>query len=156
VLSEVARRRPGRVAIYAALPDELPTRPLFEALQARGIVPLLPRMGRLGQLEFVPVRAWGDLRRGRYGVLEPPRGVAPQPLVRGDVAIVPGVAFDRGGHRLGRGGGSYDRTFGASAAPLLVGAGYAFQLRARVPYESRDRVLDAIVTECGWVWPRRA
>jgi 5-formyltetrahydrofolate cyclo-ligase len=77
-------------------------------------------------------------------------------LVAADVAVVPGVAFDRAGHRLGRGGGSYDRAFGTAAAmPFLIGAGYAFQLRPHVPHESRDRSLDAIVTESGFVWPRR-
>jgi 5-formyltetrahydrofolate cyclo-ligase len=154
VLTELERRRWDRVALYASLPDELPMRPLFEALTARGIAPLLPRM-RGDRLEFAPVRSWSDLRRGAFGILEPPNGVAAQRLGRGDVAIVPGVAFDRAGHRLGRGRGSYDRAFATSAtAPFLVGAGYAFQLCTSVPHESRDRSLDAIVTESGFLWPR--
>lgn len=154
VLAVLGRRRWDRVALYASLPDELPMRPLFDALTARGVVPLLPRM-RGERLELAPVRSWLDLRSGAFGILEPPRGVAAQRLGRGDVAIVPGVAFDRAGHRLGRGRGSYDRAFPASgAAPFLIGVGYAFQLRARVPHESHDRSLDVIVTESGVIWPR--
>jgi 5-formyltetrahydrofolate cyclo-ligase len=153
-MQELAARRPRRVALYASLPDELGMRALFEALAARGLAPLLPRMVG-ARIEFAPVRAWSDLRRGARGVLEPARGVAPMRLGPGDVAVVPGVAFDAAGHRLGRGGGSYDRAFGTAAAvPLLVGAGYAFQVRRHVPHESRDRSLDAIVTECGFLWPR--
>jgi 5-formyltetrahydrofolate cyclo-ligase len=154
VLLDLAERRPRFVALYASLPDELGMRPLFEALVMRGIAPVLPRM--VGErIEFAQVRSWSDLHASSRGLLEPARGVATKRLGRGDVAIVPGVAFDRAGHRLGRGGGSYDRAFGtAAAAPFLIGAGYAFQLRPSVPHESRDRSLDAIVTESGFVWPR--
>jgi 5-formyltetrahydrofolate cyclo-ligase len=66
------------------------------------------------------------------------------------------MAFDRSGWRLGRGGGHYDRAFSESPGdPWLVGVGYAFQWIAEVPHDSRDRRVDAIVTENGWVWRAR-
>ncbi len=140
-----------RVAAYAALRDELPTRALLDGLAAAGKVLLLPRVDPDGRLAFCAVERWADLVRGPHGVLGPPEGSARFQLERGDVAIVPGVAFDPDGWRLGRGGGSYDRTFPPDAAnpPLLFGLGYEFQVVASVPHDSRDRRMDAIVTERG-------
>ncbi len=140
-----------RVAAYAALRDELPTRALLDGLAAAGKVLLLPRVDPDGRLAFCAVECWSDLVRGPLGVLGPPEGSAPIQLERGDVAIVPGVAVDPEGWRLGRGGGAYERTFPPDAAnpPLLYGLGYEFQVVASVPHDSRDRRMDAIVTECG-------
>lgn len=154
LLREFKPRRMERWVVYAALRTELSMRPLFEALCALGCIPLLPRTHG-EKLEFVPVRNWSDLRRGSLGVLEPPWGQGGKSLLPDDVVVLPGLAFDRAGHRLGRGGGFYDRAFGtAKPAPLLIGAGYAFQLREHVPHGSRDRRVDAIVTEHGMIWPR--
>ena len=70
------------------------------------------------------------------------------------VVLVPGLAFDRSGNRLGRGGGDYDATFPpGEVAPRLVGVAWEFQLVTDVPHGSHDRRVDAIVTERGWVWP---
>jgi 5-formyltetrahydrofolate cyclo-ligase len=154
VWAELVRRPFARVALYAALPDELPLTALFERLRAAGRAPLWPRI-RGETLEFGPIRSWGDLRAGPYGVLQPPPGVPSLALRPEDVVLVPGVAFDRAGHRLGRGGGFYDRTFrSACPGPLRIGAAYELQICAEVPHGSRDRRVDAIVTECGMLWPR--
>jgi len=154
LLVEPALRRARRVALYAALPDEVPTRPLFDALRALHENLLLPRSGREGSLEFAPVSDWSELRPGRYGVLEPP---AAQPAMRPeqeDVVLVPGVAFDRAGNRLGRGRGCYDLAFPRSAPrpPLLIGVAYAIQLLAAVPHGDGDRRMDAVVTEDELLW----
>lgn len=147
--------RDGRWALYADLRDEVSMRPLFEAIRDRGLVPLLPRI-RGERLEFAPVRSWSDLRVGALGVLQPPSGVWGRDPGPGDVVVLPGLAFDLAGFRLGRGGGFYDHSFGsAQATPLLIGVGYSFQLHARVPHGSRDRRVDAIVTERGMIWPGR-
>jgi 5-formyltetrahydrofolate cyclo-ligase len=148
-LALVSIREAARIALYAALPEELPSRPLFDALGASGKLRLLPRV-RGEDLEFAPAGDWGELRAGRFGVLEPPAEVAPVALGSEDVVIVPGLAFDAAGGRLGRGRGYYDRAFAArAAAPLLIGAAYALQRVERVPRDSRDRRVDAIVTERG-------
>jgi 5-formyltetrahydrofolate cyclo-ligase len=140
-----------RVAAYAALPDELPTRALLDGLVAAGKVLLLPRVDPGRRLAFCAVERWADLVRGSLGVLGPPEGSARIQLERGDLVIVPGVAFDPEGWRLGRGGGYYDRAFPPDAAnpPLLYGLGYEFQVVPSVPHGSRDRGMDAIVTERG-------
>jgi 5-formyltetrahydrofolate cyclo-ligase len=85
--------RAARVALYAATPDELPTRPLFEGLTATRTVRLLPRI-RGNALEFAAVERWDELRPGRYGVLEPPADRPRVALGPGDAVVVPGVAFD--------------------------------------------------------------
>jgi 5-formyltetrahydrofolate cyclo-ligase len=152
VLRALVGRRVRRWAVYADLPDEVPTRSLFEAIR-RVSIPLLPRIeGR--RLAFAPVRSWSDLRPGVFGVLEPPRGTPGVRLAPEDAVVLPGVAFDRSGHRLGRGAGLYDRTFGgAGSQPLLIGAGYAFQLLAHVPHGGSDRKVGVVVTDRGWIWP---
>jgi 5-formyltetrahydrofolate cyclo-ligase len=147
-----AFRSADPVALYAALPDELPTRPCFEALRARGARVLLPRVGEGRVLLFHAVERWEQLHPGRYGVLEPPEGAAVPPGSAG-LVLVPGVAFDREGHRLGRGGGHYDATFPpGTAAPPLFGVAFELQVLASVPHGSEDRRMDAIVTERGLRW----
>lgn len=140
-----------RIGLYAALDDELPTHSLFEALGALGRPRLLPRI-RGRRLDWSLVEDWGALASGRFGIPEP-RGDSVAPPGAGDFVFVPGVAFDGQGFRLGRGGGFYDRAFGDPVAgPTLVGVGYAFQCVEAVPHDSRDRRVDAIVTERGWIW----
>ncbi len=151
-------RSASTVALYAALPDELPTRPIFEGLRRRRARVLLPRVEAGRALTFHVVTAWEDLAAGRYGVLEPPEGSEVIPPREAQVVLLPGVAFDPAGHRLGRGGGYYDAAFPAGErAPLLVGLGFELQVVAAVPHADRDRSVDAIVTEQAvrWVTERR-
>jgi 5-formyltetrahydrofolate cyclo-ligase len=130
--------------------------PTFETIRRSGVVPLLPRV-RGERLEFVAVRDGSDLRAGSFGVPQPFEGRHARRLAPGDVAVLPGLAFDRMGHRLGRGHGFYDRTFAwAGPAPLLIGACYDFQLVDRVPHGSHDRRVDAIVTERRTIWSGNA
>jgi 5-formyltetrahydrofolate cyclo-ligase len=146
-LEIAAVRSAGKVALYAATLDEMPTRPLFEALARTGCRRLLPRVRGSG-LVFACVGGWGDLSPGPLGVLAPPETLPAEALDAGDVVMVPGLVFGTRGERLGRGGGYYDRTF-ASKGPLLMGLGYELQVVDRVPMEAHDRWLDALVTERG-------
>ena len=139
----------GAVALYAALPDEVPTRACFEGLRRRGLICAFPRVEGRGALGFYRVDAWEELRPGRLGIPEPPASAPRSAPGPGDVVLVPGVAFDAQGHRLGRGAGYYDAAFppGAASPPLLFGVAYEFQVVESVPHGSRDRRVDAIVTE---------
>ena len=101
------------------------------------------------------MEVWDDLGPGRYGVPEPPTGAPVHELDSGDLAVLPGVAFDRRGRRLGRGRGYYDRTFRAAGGPLLVGFAADFQVVEEVPTGPTDRPVDAIVTETGVEWIAR-
>jgi 5-formyltetrahydrofolate cyclo-ligase len=76
-------------------------------------------------------------------------------LASEDLVVVPGLGFDAAGWRLGQGGGHYDRTFPAElreAGPRLVGFAFDVQLVPRVPHDSHDRMMDAIVTERRILW----
>ena len=146
--SSEAWRRAERVALYAALLDEVPTRPCFDVLRAEGRVPLLPRVESGRRLSFHPLERWEDLLPGRHGVSAPPEGAVATRLGEADLVLVPGVAFDASGYRLGRGGGFYDACFrSGEPAPALLGVAYEFQLVDDVPHGSHDRRMDAIVTE---------
>ncbi len=142
-------RRAKRIALYAALPYELPTRPLFDAVVEEIGAALLPRTADPPGLEFFAVEHWEDLRPGAFGVLEPQNDGAAVCLMPGDLVVVPGVAFDEDGYRLGHGKGYYDRAFATELGdvPTLVGFGYEFQIVGAVPHDHRDRQMDAIVTD---------
>ncbi|MGH0034289.1 MAG: 5-formyltetrahydrofolate cyclo-ligase [Myxococcota bacterium] len=144
--------RAGRVALFASLPDEIDTRPLFDRAREAGKACLFPRSLPGDRLAFALVDDWDELVPGRYGVLEPPERDIAAPLGAGDLAVLPGVAFDRRGRRLGRGRGFYDRTFAEVAGPVLVGFAAAFQVVDEVPAGPTDRPVDAIVTEVGVLW----
>jgi len=140
--------RAGTVGLFAALPDEPDTRPLFDQLRARGAAVHFPRCAAGRTLEWCRVDTWEDLCPGRYGVREPAPGLESTPNTWMELVLVPGVAFDRAGRRLGRGGGYYDRSFADSrGGPVLFGVAFAFQLVDEVPVGRLDRRVDAIVTE---------
>jgi 5-formyltetrahydrofolate cyclo-ligase len=136
-----------RVALYVALPDELPTAALLRAVLDESRPLLLPRIAA-GCLEFARVTTPATLRPGAFGIAEPDPEVTATALRSGDLVLVPGMAFDRRGGRLGRGGGWYDRALSSAVAGLQVfGLGFAFQLVDRVPLEPHDRAVDAVVTD---------
>lgn len=140
-----------RVGLFAALADEISTRPLFDALRARGAACFLPRIHPDGGLELAALARWADLVSGPRGVLAPPGAAPAVVLGEGDVLVIPGVAFDAAGGRLGRGAGYYDRLLAALGEPRphRVGLAYQVQLVDRVPIEGHDQRVQALATECG-------
>jgi 5-formyltetrahydrofolate cyclo-ligase len=150
------RLRPSwRIALYAALPEELDTTPLIELARARGCRLYLPRIDRhsLGRkMQFVEMN--DRQRSNRLGIAEPEGSqiIGARWL---DVVFLPLVGFDSRGVRLGTGGGYYDRAFAFRRwrkvwhTPQLVGLAYSFQqLEAIIP-AAHDVLLDAVVTEKG-------
>ena len=137
------------VALYAALPDELPTADLARKIADRGLPISWPRISSDGGLEFA-VAAVSELTPGRHGVPTPPASSPAQPLCEGVLWLLPGLAFDRRGARLGRGSGSYDRALAGARGAYPVGMAYAFQLVSRVPVEPHDLPVRALLSEAGW------
>jgi len=144
-----------RIAVYAALPDELDTAPLIALAQERGCRLYLPRIDRRRAsraMQFVEMR--GPLRLNRLGIAEPAAAatIGARWL---DVVFLPLVGFDRRGVRLGTGGGYYDRAFAfrrwrsAWFAPRLVGLAYGFQQLEHITAAAHDVLMDAVVTEEG-------
>jgi 5-formyltetrahydrofolate cyclo-ligase len=142
--------RCGRVVVYAELAGELPMAPLVEAALRAGKRVLWPRQVGAGGLEFAPAARVEDLVPGRHGVREPPATAPAQPLGPADLLLLPGLAFDLRGGRLGRGGGAWDRVLRDARAGLAVGVGYEFQIVDRVPRELHDRAVAALLTERGF------
>jgi 5-formyltetrahydrofolate cyclo-ligase len=138
----------GNVGLYRSLPSECGTDLLAVALGARACFPrVVP--GR-AELEF---RREGDWSRGALGVLEPGGEVVP--LREIDVLVVPAVAVDLQGRRLGRGRGHYDATLAAFAgrSAALV---FESQLVPEVPVGEHDHPVDAVCTEARLVLARSA
>jgi 5-formyltetrahydrofolate cyclo-ligase len=126
----------------------VPTEGLLRIVLATGRGLLLPRAGAEDQLEFASVTDVTTLVVGPFGALEPASSCRSEALQPADLVLVPGVAFDRSGRRLGRGGGWYDRSLSADLLAVF-GIGFAFQLIDRVPATSRDRRVAGIYTERG-------
>lgn len=137
------------VAGYWPLEGEMDSRPLMEALAARGHNLALPVVARAGgALEFRPWAPGDPLEPGPHGTLHP---VAQPPLVP-QALLVPLLAFDRRGFRLGYGGGYYDRTLGdlrRGGGIVTVGLAFAAQEVEHVPTDEWDIPLDLIATELG-------
>jgi len=138
----------GTVLAYAATATELPTRPLLDAVLGAGKRLCLPRVAADGDLTLHRVTSLGALVSGYRGLLEPaadaPR-VAPAEV---ELAVVPGVGFDRRGVRLGQGGGHYDRLLvHLSSACVVCGVAFACQVVARLPRAPHDRPVACVVTE---------
>lgn len=141
-LRELARA--GTVAVYAATDDEPDLGELVGALAARGVRTLWPRVVGAG-LELAQAGPT-QLRPGFRGISEP-EGPAVDPHVV-DALLVPGLAFDPHGARLGRGGGHYDRLLAAvDGSALRVGVAFACQVVPSVPRAPHDLGVDLVVTE---------
>ncbi len=140
-----------RVAAYVALADEVSTDAILDAVLAGDRTLLLPRVVGSG-LDFAVIEDRAQLQRGPWGGFEPLESLGACSLDGGDLVLVPGLAFDRGGRRLGRGGGHYDRAFADGLIqPFRVGIAFSYQLVASVPVGRLDRPVHAVATEAGFV-----
>jgi 5,10-methenyltetrahydrofolate synthetase len=137
--------------LYAATPGEAPTTALDAALRAMGWTVCYPRIvsRRPALLEARETPSLSALRPGSYGILEPPPDdaacsvVAPQTI---DLVIVPGLAFDRAGGRLGQGAGFYDAFLPHCQIARKLGLAFDWQIVDAVPMnEERDVSLNGVI-----------
>lgn len=156
-LAELARAR--AVAAYVSVGSEPGTRALLDALRARGVRVLLPVLLPDNDLDWGAYEGDASLARVRHGggrmaLLEPVgERLGTEAVTTADVVLLPGLAVDARGMRLGRGGGSYDRVLArlerAGADPALVVLLYDSEVVDRVPEEPHDRPVHAVVTPSG-------
>ncbi|MGW1324236.1 5-formyltetrahydrofolate cyclo-ligase [Streptomyces antibioticus] len=155
-LPELAHAR--TVAAYVSVGAEPGTRALLDALHARGVRVLLPALLPDNDLDWGAYTGEDSLARVRHGgrmaLLEPAGERLGTDAVTGaDVVLLPGLAVDARGMRLGRGGGSYDRVLArldrAGVRPALVVLLYDTEVVAHVPAEAHDRPVRAVVTPSG-------
>jgi len=137
---------PGQIVSgFWPIGDEIDIRPLLLALAGRGHVLALPATPRRGDpLTFHRWRPGERLIPERFGTFRPEA----DPVVP-DLLLVPLLAFDRAGWRLGYGGGFYDRTLAGLPGRRTIGCAFAAQQIEQVPVEAHDRRLDAVATEEG-------
>ena len=153
--------RARHVAFYLPNDGEIDPLPLLRRACAAGKTPYLPFLDTLRgkRMTFLPWRPGDPLKVNCYGIPEPRnRRARRRPPWFLDVVCLPLVAFDKGGNRLGMGGGYYDRTFAGRDTrsrhkPLLVGLAHDFQQVETLPAEPWDVPLHAIATESGVFFP---
>jgi 5-formyltetrahydrofolate cyclo-ligase len=156
-LPELARAR--TVAAYVSVGTEPGTLALLDALRMRGVRVLLPALLPDNDLDWGTYTGQRSLARvqhggGRMALLEPAgERLGPDAVTAADVVLLPGLAVDARGLRLGRGGGSYDRVLArlerARAHPALVVLLYDSEVVEHVPEEPHDRPVQAVVTPSG-------
>lgn len=140
------------VALFAATRSEVDVSTAARALFGAGACVVYPRVAQdcTPRLRFHVVLQLGALRPGRFGILEPPPELPEVAVEAIDVVVVPGLAFDRAGRRLGYGGGYYDEVgaiLKARGRGVLVGVGFDFQFIENVPAGADDVAIDCVVTD---------
>ena len=145
-------REPRDIAIYLSVHSELSTVPLCAALLRAGHRVHAPVTMRGYRMRFVRLRANTPLRRCALGLPQPVSANGSRSARQMDVVLLPLLAFDDAGGRLGNGGGYYDRALARTRCgrtPALIGYAFAAQQVAAIPGEPWDVRLDAVVTERG-------
>jgi len=146
---------PAGATVSGFLPirGEIDVTALLAALAARGHPLALPAVLGRTEMEFRRWRPGAPLEAAAFGLSHPPAAAG---TVDPDVLLVPLAAFDRRGHRIGYGGGYYDRalaTLDGGGRRRAIGVAFAAQEVDRVPDEPHDRRLDAVLTEAGLLVP---
>ncbi len=142
------------VLLFAPLPDEPDVWPLLADALLAGKVVALPRFDPATK-KYVPGQIQNpvtDLVSGQFGIREPDNSCPVVPLNRLDLLLVPGVAFDPHGRRLGRGKGFYDRLL-ADVRGKTCGVAFDEQIVAKIPTEPHDIPLNCILTPTRWIEP---
>ncbi|NPA40925.1 MAG: 5-formyltetrahydrofolate cyclo-ligase [Aquificae bacterium] len=144
LLSLEELRQADKVLLYCAIQGEPDLTPLMETLINSGKKVVLPRVSGK-DLELIEVETPSCLVKGSFGIPEPSFGkpVSPEEI---DLAVVPGIAFDLRGYRIGFGKGYYDRLLKRVKAPK-VGVAYSFQVVECIPADSWDVPIDILITE---------
>lgn len=150
LLSTPHYQKARTLALYAALPGEVPTQDVLAAAVRDGktvVFPVVPDTGK--RLVFRSVEAEAHLdAAGHLAIPEPSRGRPEVALADIDLFVVPGLGFSRKGHRLGRGAGYYDATLAlAPAGTPRVGLAFSEQVLETLPVDEDDVAMHLVVTE---------
>ena len=142
-----------KIALYAAVRGEVGTDLIRERCLAAAAFLYYPRMSEDGDLTFFRHEENDGWERGRFGIREPRVSPGREGIRKGlDLVVVPGLAFDAAGRRLGQGHGYYDRfLFGLGGTAVTVGLAFSWQLVPEVPVDAWDVPVDVVVTENGVV-----
>jgi 5-formyltetrahydrofolate cyclo-ligase len=138
------------VALYAPMGAEPDTRPLLDGCVARRVRALLPVLLPDNDLDWAVYEGWDALLPARRGLREPAGPRLGRDAVRqADLVLVPALAVDRAGRRLGRGGGSYDRVLDRVDPARTLAIVYDDEVLDAVPCEPHDRRVGRVLTPSG-------
>jgi 5-formyltetrahydrofolate cyclo-ligase len=150
-------RRARHIALYWPADGEPDLRSIASHARRRGKQLYLPVVAHGGAMRFAAWPRDAQLRRNRYGIPEPLGGRKTVTAARLDLVLMPLVAFDAHGSRLGMGGGYYDRALASRGLrPSLVGIAFSFQQAPELPVQPWDVPLDMVITERGRLVTRNA
>jgi len=154
VLADPAYQSAQVVCCYASFGDELDTSSLRAAVLASDKTLLLPRVESRTTISLRVVKAEDVLAPNRLGIMEPLATAPRLPVDEVDLFVVPGLAFDAQGQRLGYGGGYYDRLL-TQARPnaCLMGLAFSIQILPQVPQDPFDVCMTVVVTEAKTLRP---
>ncbi|MEZ4990455.1 MAG: 5-formyltetrahydrofolate cyclo-ligase [Saprospiraceae bacterium] len=139
----ILERRPKIVHTYLPMPMEIDFLPVIHQMLEEHIRVVVPKTLRGGQLEHLILETPDQLEDGIFGTRHPMAGVPYEGPY--DLIIVPGLAFDFHGNRLGYGGGYYDRFLPAHPEAYKTALCYSFQLMNNLPVEPHDIPLDSVL-----------
>jgi 5-formyltetrahydrofolate cyclo-ligase len=152
LIQQTAWKNARSVSFFAPLPEETDIWPLISQALALGKDVVLPRYSAATKSYVVCQVAdlESDVRSGTFGIREPATGCTEVPLNRLDLILVPGVAFDLSGRRLGKGKGFYDRLL-AGVSGKKCGIAFDEQIVDEVPAGPHDVSLNCILTPTRWI-----
>lgn len=147
LLSHSQVQKADSVLMYHSLPDEVDTHSALDQLLAMGKKVLLPKVVSDTEMTIHEYTGKDSLQPSEpYGILEPTTPELSIINCQLSIAVVPGMAFDRQGHRLGRGKGYYDRFLSQIPNIYKIGVCFPFQMLESIPSESTDVVMDEVIT----------
>lgn len=139
-------RQARSILLYCSLEDEVCTHNLMDRLASEGKRIYLPRVTGPVDMELRRYTGRHDLQEGAFHIMEPTGTLLPQErYAEIETAVIPGMAFDRAGHRLGRGKGYYDRLLAKMPHIYKIGVCFDFQKVDSIPTEATDITMDAMV-----------
>lgn len=147
-------RNAQRIALYFPIKNEIKTEGIFRgAIESHKEIYFPCMKGSL--LEFRKVSDLNELEPGSFRIPEPGCNSSRIEIIDLDLIIIPGIAFDRFGGRLGYGRGYYDRALFKTNRRRRIGLAYNFQVLDLIPMEAGDEEVDLVVTEAGVILPKR-
>ncbi|HET7625962.1 MAG TPA: 5-formyltetrahydrofolate cyclo-ligase [Verrucomicrobiae bacterium] len=149
---QIPWKNANAILFYAPIREELNIWPLFQHALSVGKIVCLPRFdpGTNRYAAHQISKLDGEIHSGRFDIREPRPDCPAIPLNRLDLILVPGVAFDLRGRRLGRGRGFYDQLL-ADARGTKCGVAFDEQIVAEIPVEPHDITVDCILTPTRWL-----
>lgn len=139
-------RKAETVFAYMDCKNEVETAKVIEQCWKDGKTIAVPKV--FGEImKYYAITSYDDLEDGYFGILEPKHAELPEIIAGDGLMILPGVAFDEERHRIGYGGGFYDRYLEAHPRMQKIAFAFEFQMFEEVPFEEFDRKPEKIITE---------